>query len=150
MRIDACLSSKNMEWETPQDFFDGLNKRFHFSIDVCENDKNAKCPVYYTPEQDGLKQPWAGNCWMNPHYGREIGKWIKKAYEESRKWATVVCLIPSRTDTAYWHDYVMKSDKVEFVRERLKFGGATENAPFPNAVVIFAGRNSHDLQSSKL
>lgn len=135
--IDACLSSKSTTWETPQEFFDKLNTEFGFEIDVCATNDNAKCNTYFTPERNGLKQNWQGICWMNPPYGREIGKWVKKAYESTQDGATVVCLLPARTDTAWWHDYVMKAHDIRFVRGRLKFGGCKDNAPFPNAVVVF-------------
>ena len=137
MRINkALLSSNTCEWETPQLFFDALNAEYHFDVDVCATANNAKCERYYTKEQDGLSQQWKGVCWMNPPYGREIGKWMRKAYESSLYGATVVCLVPARTDTAWWHDYAMKGE-VEFVRGRLKFGGSKANAPFPSAIVTF-------------
>ena len=132
----ALLSSNTCEWETPQLFFDALNAEHHFDVDVCATANNAKCERYYTKEQDGLSQQWKGVCWMNPPYGREIGKWMRKAYESSLYGATVVCLVPARTDTAWWHDYAMKGE-VEFVRGRLKFGGSKSNAPFPSAIVTF-------------
>lgn len=132
----ALLSSNTCEWETPQLFFDALNAEHHFDVDVCATANNAKCERYYTKEQDGLSQQWKGVCWMNPPYGREIGKWMRKAYESSLYGATVVCLVPARTDTAWWHDYAMKGE-VEFVRGRLKFGGSKANAPFPLAIVTF-------------
>lgn len=132
----ALLSSNTCEWETPQLFFDALNAEHHFDVDVCATANNAKCERYYTKEQDGLSQQWKGVCWMNPPYGREIRKWMRKAYESSLYGATVVCLVPARTDTAWWHDYAMKGE-VEFVRGRLKFGGSKANAPFPSAIVTF-------------
>lgn len=132
----VLLSSNTCEWETPQLFFDALNAEHHFDVDVCTTANNAKCERYYTKEQDGLSQQWKGVCWMNPPYGREIGKWMRKAYESSLYGATVVCLVPARTDTAWWHDYAMKGE-VEFVRGRLKFGGSKANAPFPSAIVTF-------------
>ena len=132
----ALLPSNTCEWETPQLFFDALNAEYHFDVDVCATENNAKCERYYSKEQDGLSQQWKGVCWMNPPYGREIGKWMRKAYESSLYGATVVCLVPARTDTAWWHDYAMKGE-VEFVRGRLKFGGSKANAPFPSAIVTF-------------
>ena len=132
----ALLSSNTCEWETPQLFFDALNAEYHFDVDVCATANNAKCERYYTKEKDGLSQQWKGVCWMNPPYGREIGKWMRKAYESSLYGATVVCLVPARTDTAWWHDYAMKGE-IEFVRGRLKFGGSKANAPFPSAIVTF-------------
>lgn len=130
------FSSKSCEWSTPQDLFDRLDRKFHFTLDPCATKKNAKCKRYFSRRDDGLKQKWGGVVFMNPPYGREIGKWIKKAYESSREGVTVVCLIPARTDTAWWHDYVMKGS-IEFIRGRLKFGGQKNSAPFPSAIVVF-------------
>lgn len=136
MTSSVHFSSKSDMWETPQDFFDKLNKEFSFEIDVCALPGNAKCEKYYTPEQNGLTQKWQGVCWMNPPYGREIGKWIKKAWESAQQGAIVVCLVPARTDTAWWHNYCMKGE-IRFLRGRLKFGGCQNSAPFPSAVIIF-------------
>ena len=134
--MSVHFSSKTDQWATPQDLFDRYDAVWSFELDVCALPSNAKCERYFTPEDDGLSQDWNGVCWMNPPYGREIGKWMKKAYEESQKGCKVVCLVPSRTDTAWWHDYAMKGE-VMFLRGRLKFGGAKNSAPFPSAVVIF-------------
>jgi phage N-6-adenine-methyltransferase len=131
------FSSKTDMWATPQGFFDSLNARFKFTLDVCASPENAKCANYFTEQDDGLAQEWKGVCWMNPPYGRTIGKWMKKAYESSQKGATVVCLVPARTDTAWWHDYAVKG-QIEFIRGRLKFGGSANSAPFPSAVVVFS------------
>ena len=120
---------------TPQDFFDKLDAEFGFTLDVCANDQNHKCLNYFTPEQDGLKQEWQGVCFMNPPYGREISKWMKKANEAAKNGATVVCLVPARTDTAWWHDYAIMHE-IRFIRGRLKFGDAKNSAPFPSAVVV--------------
>jgi phage N-6-adenine-methyltransferase len=131
------FSSDRMDWGTPQDFFDRLNAEFHFTLDVCATAENAKCGSYFTPEVDGLKERWDGyRCWMNPPYGREIGKWMKKAWDESCKGALVVCLVPARTDTAWWHEYAMKGE-IRYLRGRLKFDGHKNSAPFPSALVIF-------------
>ena len=133
------FSSKTGEWDTPQDFFDKLNEQFDFTLDPCATEANAKCDKYFTEEEDGLTQDWARQTvFVNPPYGRGIGEWLKKAYKESRKHNTVVVLlIPSRTDTKWWHDYVMKAQEVHLVRGRLKFGSAENAAPFPSAVVVF-------------
>lgn len=130
------FSSATEMWATPQEFFDRLNAEFGFQTDVCAIAENAKCAKFYTPEDDGLAQEWSGVCWMNPPYGRVIGKWMRKAYEASQQGATVVCLVPARTDTKWWHDYAMKGE-ARFVRGRLKFGGHANSAPFPSAVVVF-------------
>lgn len=137
MNTNVMFSSKTCEWETPLDFFKALDEKYHFTLDVCATKQNAKCEAYYTRIQNGLSREWKGICWMNPPYGREIGKWVKKAYETALYGAgTVVCLLPARTDTAWWHDYCMKGE-VTFVRGRLKFGGCANSAPFPSAVVVF-------------
>lgn len=133
------FSSKTDMWATPQAVFDELHREFGFETDVCAIAENAKCPRYFTPEQDGLAQAWTGVCWMNPPYGRAIGTWVQKAYESARGGATVVCLLPSRTDTRWWHDYCMKG-QIRFLRGRLKFGGCKNSAPFPSAVVVFEGK----------
>lgn len=130
------FSSKTDLWSTPQDLFDKLNEKYNFTTDVCATEENAKCKHYYDKETDGLAQDWKGVCWCNPPYGREIIDWVKKAYESSLKGATVVCLVPARTDTKWWHEYAMKGN-IEFLRGRLKFGGHKNSAPFPSAIVVF-------------
>lgn len=139
----GMYSSATCEWETPQWLFDKLDAAYHFDLDVCARPENAKCGRYYTPEQDGLTQDWSGVCWMNPPYGREIGKWVRKAYETAVQGGTVVCLLPARTDTAWWHDYCMRGN-IEFLRGRLKFGNAKNSAPFPSAIVVFSGRGASE------
>lgn len=130
-------SSETAEWETPQELFDRLDAEYHFDVDVCAAPENAKCARYYTREDDGLKQEWRGTCFMNPPYGRDIQKWMEKAYTESRvNGATVVCLVPSRTDTRWWHEYAMRG-KIQFLRGRIKFGQSKNSAPFPSAIVVF-------------
>ena len=141
MENNIHFSSKNHEWETPLSFFAALNEKFNFTLDVCALPENAKCDKYFTPEEDGLIQRWEGVCWTNPPYGREIKKWMRKAETESRNHgATVVCLVPARTDTAWWHDIALKGD-IEFIRGRLKFGNSKNSAPFPSAIVIFGKEN---------
>ncbi len=132
------MTSLSCEWGTPQVLYDGLSTEFNFTVDVCATYENTKCEHFWDKEMDGLLRDWSNhNCWMNPPYGREIIKWVKKAYDESLRGATVVCLLPSRTDTRWWHDYVMKAKEIRFIKGRLKFGGAKNSAPFPNCVVIF-------------
>lgn len=134
--MSVHFSSATDSWETPQPTFDPLNAEFHFDTDVCATKENAKCKRYFTPTDDGLSQRWEGVCWMNPPYGREIGKWVKKPYESASTGATIVCLLPARTDTAWWHDYCAKGE-IRFIRGRLKFGGHKNSAPFPSCVVVF-------------
>ena len=134
--MNVHFSSATDLWATPQEFFDKQNAIYSFTLDVCATADNAKCLRYFTEADDGLTQPWHGVCWMNPPYGRTIGQWMKKAYESSQAGATVVCLVPSRTDTVWWHDYAMKGH-IEFIRGRLKFGSAKNSAPFPSALVVF-------------
>lgn len=142
MNTAVHFSSATCMWETPPDFFRRLCNEFRFNLDVCATPDNAKCDLYFTESVDGLAQDWSGyTCWMNPPYGREIGAWMKKAYESSLAGATVVCLVPARTDTAWWHNYAAKGE-VRFVRGRLKFGGHQNSAPFPSAVVVFRPPNN--------
>lgn len=132
------FKSTTNEWETPQDTFNELNKEFNFTLDPCATKETAKCDKYYTKEDNGLTKDWSNEIvFCNPPYGREIKKWAKKAYEEAQKGAIIVCLVPSRTDTRYWHNYFMKADEIRFIKGRLKFGNATNSAPFPSALIIF-------------
>lgn len=137
---NALFTSNTDEWETPQDFFNTLDAEFHFTLDVCATAENAKCEAYYTRETDGLLQPWTGNVWCNPPYGKTIGQWCRKASEEIKKRADlIVMLIHARTDTRWFHEYIYNKPGVEvrFVKGRLKFGGASYNAPFPSMIVVF-------------
>ena len=155
------LSTGMEDWATPQDFFDKCNAEFGFTLDACATNENAKCLDYFTKEEDGLKQSWAGHrVWMNPPYGKDIPKWMAKAYHESQNGAEiVVCLVPARTDTKWWHDFAEKGEK-RFVKGRLKFlsvdgplrratksvteGRHAQNlgAPFPSVVVVFKAPNT--------
>jgi phage N-6-adenine-methyltransferase len=140
MSINSGMMTSNTDnWETPTQFFMSMVAKYgDFDIDVCANATNAKCAVYFDKLQNGLKQQWVGKCWMNPPYGRTIKLWMQKAYESSLNGATVVCLVPARTDTSWWHEYAMKGD-IDFIRGRLKFGNSTNSAPFPSAIVVFKG-----------
>jgi len=130
------------------DFFNKLNTEFNFTLDPCATAENAKCSKFYTLEDDGLAQDWLNEIvFMNPPYGRQIKHWIKKAFDESLKGAIVVCLVPARTDTQYWHDYCMKADEVRFIKGRLKFSDK-DAAPFPSAVVVFKGLSFMALKLS--
>lgn len=137
---DTHASSATEEWATPDATFRQLALEFGpFDLDVCATDANAKCDRYFTKADDGLAQDWGtGRCWMNPPYGPTIGDWMAKAWEASRLGATVVCLVPARTDTAWWHEWAMRGE-IRFLRGRLKFGGMPNPAPFPSAVVVFRG-----------
>lgn len=140
-KINAGMMSSNTDdWATPQDFFDCAAEEFDgFDIDVCANAQNAKCEKYFDMQQNGLAQTWTGKCWMNPPYGKEIGAWMKKARDSALAGATVVCLVPARTDTKWWHEYAMAGE-IRFIRGRLKFGNQKNSAPFPSALVIFRPR----------
>ena len=143
----AMFTSTTDMWATPQAFFDRLDAVHRFTLDVCAMSHNAKCVAWYGPDhpnadrRDGLAQEWAvdangGTIWMNPPYGRTVGLWVRKAFEESQHGVTVVCLLPARTDTAWFHDWAIRG-QVEFVRGRLRFGDSTNSAPFPSCVVTF-------------
>jgi site-specific DNA-methyltransferase (adenine-specific) len=133
------FSQDSDEWATPQWLFNALNKEFGFTLDPCCVRSNAKCDHYFTMQENGLLRDWGTETvFMNPPYS-DVAAWMRKAYGAAQEGATVVCLIPSRTDTAWWHDYVMKGE-IRLLRGRLKFGDATNSAPFPSAVVIFRPR----------
>lgn len=160
--MNVHFSSATDLWSTPQTTFDELNAEFGFETDVCALPENAKCDRFYTPKQDGLAQHWQGSCFMNPSYGDPefpcranckkkrcqkrghhstlytpgIIDWMRKAYESSQMGATVVCLVPARTDTRWWHEYAMRGE-IRFIRGRLQFGSVRKDAPFPCAVVVF-------------
>jgi site-specific DNA-methyltransferase (adenine-specific) len=135
--LHGMMSSATAEWSTPQDLFDRLDEEFAFTLDPCCTHENAKCEKHYTAAEDGLAQSWTGErVFMNPPYGRVIGRWMEKAWLSAQLGALVVCLVPARTDTAWWHDFAMKGE-IRFLRGRLKFGGGRGSAPFPSAVVIF-------------
>ena len=137
-KLDALYSSETVEWETPQDFFDKLNDEFHFTLDPCCTDENAKCKKHYTQEQDGLAQDWTGETvYCNPPYGRSMHKWIQKCYKHHENGGVAVMLIPARTDTKWFHDYVYGKSEIRFIRGRLKFGGSKWNAPFPSMLVVY-------------
>lgn len=138
---NSMFTSNTAEWATPQAFFDELNKEFDFTLDPCATPQNAKCARYFTKEIDGLSQSWSGEkVFCNPPYGRDISKWVAKAYTETLSGAKiVVMLIPARTDTAYFHDYIYKKHEVRFIRGRLHFNESKNAAPFPSMVVVMRG-----------
>lgn len=139
MNKDACFSHQSDEWATPQELFDELNKEFNFDLDPCATSENHKCDRYYTMESDGKAQKWGGcRVFCNPPYS-QISEWVEKAFRETRNDNTlVVLLIPSRTDTRYFHDYIYQRAEIRFIKGRVKFGGKG-SAPFPSMLVIFRG-----------
>lgn len=131
--MNIHFSSKTPEWSTPQVLFDELNTEFNFTLDPCATKENFKCPKYYTKKQDGLSKDWTGErVFMNPPYGREIGLWVKKLSEMGG-----VALLPARTDTRWFHEYIYKKAEIRFLKGRLKFGDSKNSAPFPSMIVIF-------------
>lgn len=137
MNKDVMFSSKTDEWATPEDLFDALNREFLFTLDAAD-ETNHKCQRYFDKATNGLTQNWGGETvFCNPPYGRQIGKWVRKAFDEAKAGALVVMLLPARTDTAWFHDYILEKAEVRFIRGRLKFGGCKNNAPFPSMVVIY-------------
>jgi phage N-6-adenine-methyltransferase len=145
----VLFSSSENDWSTPQKFYDRLDTRFGFTLDVCADSQNHKCTKYYTEEDDGLTKSWCGETvFCNPPYGREITKWVRKCYEESLQPATtVVMLVPSRTDTSWWHNYIMRASEIIFVKRRLKFGDSKNSAPFPSAVIVFRNNKLPDMKT---
>lgn len=140
------FNSAKQEWTTPDNLFDPLNKEFNFNFDLAADFKNTKCDAFFDEQMDGLSQPWphGGVCWLNPPYGDKKHKlvdWIKKAFEESKQGATIVMLIPARTNTKWWHEYCMNASEVRFICGRPKFGGATHGLPQPLALIIFSDNN---------
>lgn len=134
---DALKTRNSDEYSTPQNIFDQLNNEFSFTLDPCATEDNHKCEKYYSLADDGLKKDWGGRVFCNPPYSK-IAKWVKKCYQESLKPNTVVAmLIPARTDTKYFHDYIWHRSEVRFIKGRLRFNDAIYNAPFPSMVVIF-------------
>lgn len=136
----GLFSSATDEWATPQRLFDDLDAEFHFTLDACATDANAKCERYYTREDDGLVQDWSGEVvWCNPPYGKVIGQWMRKCSEEAKKPnTTIVALLPSRTDTRWFHDFIYnKVKEIRFIKGRLKFNDCKQSAPFPSMIVIW-------------
>ena len=140
--LAVLFSSATDEWATPENFYQELVERFGvFDLDPCCLPESKKGTMGYHPEDDGLSKNWGGSVrlqvFMNPPYGRCIGEWVKKAYASAQEGSRVVCLLPSRTDTKWWHEYCLKG-QIFFIKGRLKFGDAVNSAPFPSAVVVFA------------
>ena len=141
MNRDLMFSSNNNDWETPQEFYKKLNNEFNFTIDPCATKENAKCDKYYTKENNGLIQDWKDErVFCNPPYGREISKWIEKCFNERNNTELIVLLIPARTDTKYFHNFIYNKSEIRFIKGRLKFIGNSKgsgSAPFPSMLVIF-------------
>ncbi len=130
------FSRESDEWGTPRDRWADWNDEIGpFTLDAAATHENALCASHFTMEDDGLAQDWTGTVWCNPPYS-SVGKWVEKAYFSSLQGATVVCLVPSRTDTRWWHAWAMKAD-VRFIKGRLRFGDAKSSAPFPSALLVF-------------
>lgn len=140
MNNAVMFSHNSDEWETPQKIFDELNDEFDFNLDPCATDENHKTPNYFTKENSGLSHYWGGcRVFCNPPYS-QISAWVEKAYEEGHKPNTiVVLLIPARTDTRYFHDYILHRSEIRYIKGRLKFGNQKNSAPFPSMIVIFRG-----------
>ena len=136
------MSSLRADWGTPATLFKTLDAEFHFVLDVCATAETTKCPRWFNKSEDAFTKKWGKEAngrpiWMNPPYGREIGAWVAKACQESRLGATVVCLLPARTDTAWFHDYCLKGE-IRLIRGRLSFEGQRKGrAPFPSMIVVF-------------
>lgn len=133
----TMFSSATDEWPTPQGLYNALRMEFAFTLDPCATHENAKCRRHFTRLEDGLKQDWSRDVvFMNPPYGRAIGHWVRKAFESAKEGAVVVCLLPARTDTRWWHEYVMRGE-IRLLCGRITFAGAQSPAPFPSAIVVF-------------
>lgn len=137
MNHTAAFLSTKRDWETPQAFFEHWDEQYGFTLDAAASAANRKCDAYLDEAIDALSQPWPGVVWCNPPYSHGIGAWVRKGYEEAERGSTVVMLIPARTDTGWWHDYVMRAAEIWLVRGRIRFSGSPINAPFPSCVVVF-------------
>ena len=134
---DALFSSKSDEWATPKEVFNELNNEFRFDIDVASTDQNALCKRHFTASENGLIQDWGGcSVWCNPPYS-QVGRWVRKCYEERNNAKSIVLLIPSRTDTRWFHEFIYGVAEVRFIKGRLKFSGSKNSAPFPSMIVIY-------------
>ena len=133
----GLFTSNSIEWGTPQKFYDELDQEFHFELDVCSSKENHKCDRYFTIKENGLLKTWEGyRCYCNPPYGRDITKWVEKAYNENKKGVLVVLLLPARTDTRWFHKYIYNKHEIRFIKGRLKFNDGKMSAPFPSMIVV--------------
>lgn len=147
MLDESRTEESSDEWETPQAFFDLLNKEFHFTLDAAASDENHKCDKYYTINTNGLIHSWKGETvWINPPYGRQYPNWVKKAYQESEdNEVKSVLLIPARPDSRIWHDYIFpRAYEIRFIRGRLQFSNYNNSAKYPSAVIVFWNRENDD------
>lgn len=136
----GMMTSNTCEWATPQALFDELNREFAFTLDPCSTHLNKKCEKHYTKEDDGLSKSWTGETvFCNPPYGKELRQWVEKCHSESMKGTTVVMLIPARTDTSYFHEYIYGKHEIRFIRGRLYFNDGYGRAPFPSMIVVMRG-----------
>lgn len=136
MITSGLLTSDSSMWETPQEFFKSVQEEFNLNLDVCATRENAKLPKYYDAKANGLKSTWGGyRVYCNPPYGREISKWVKRAYESDAE--IVVMLLPARTDTRWFHEYIYGKAEIRFIRGRLHFSNSKNSAPFPSMLVIY-------------
>lgn len=137
MITKGMFTSNSNEWSTPKDLFDELNNEFHFTLDPCATPQNAKCRKFFTADDNGLLLDWSNDVvFCNPPYGRVIKDWVEKAYHEVEKGATVVLLIPARTDTSYFHKFIYKKHEIRFIAGRLHFNDSKQSAPFPSMIVV--------------
>lgn len=144
MNSKVHFSSETDEWATPQELFDNLDAKYHFTLDPCATEQNHKCDTYFTKKQNGLAQNWGGYIvFCNPPYGRQIGKWVEKASKEKCK---TVMLLPARTDTKWFHEYIYKKAEIHFLKGRLKFGESKNSAPFPSMIVVFDNREKEQIE----
>ena len=139
---DQLFSSENHDWETPGDLFHAVNQEFKFDLDAAANESNAKLGSFISPTEDALSLDWSlkgKSIWLNPPYGRTIGKWLKKAYCESLKGCTVVVLTMVRSDTKWWQEWAMKAAEIRLIEGRVHFKRGQESgpSPAPSALIIF-------------
>ena len=146
----VLFSSNKCEWETPEWLYNFLNMYYHFTLDPCADKNNHKCDKFYTKEDNGLLQDWSGETvFCNPPYGRELYKWVEKCFcENAKNDVEIVMLIPARTDTRWFHQFIYNNNKcyIIFLKGRLKFGKAKNSAPFPSMIVVFKGGKNNDLR----
>jgi len=145
------FESTKQEWKTPDNVFDPLDEEFHFDIDLAADKTNHKCKRYFSEKNNALIKDWRGTCWLNPPFGNKYGTikdWVRKSYEESMKNNIIVMLIPTRTNTNWWSEYVMKSKEIRFIRGRPKFGDSKHGLPQPLAIIVFKRHTGETQYSS--